>query len=352
MAMRVRDDIVDIGFHAGEDTIYFVSRGFNVLAVEANPGLLEKASRRPWVRLAQESGQLRLLNRGIVPPKKRPEGVPLSKSEANDGEVLPFYVHRKISLWSTMADRSTNPDFHRVNVPTTTCRQLLLDLNVAPLYMKVDIEGFDKACIRSLLKVPARLMPRYISTEDPILLDTLEKLGYNAFKLVDQSLARQGNGAAVAGLAAEGGSGKMLPEEAPSRHPDSSINGKGTAWYNSSFIRADPDWQRILTTGKQRMLHEYDLHGRLAGVGGGQPYTQHLVPRHTVPSRGATITPPDLPSTRGTAHKELHMESKAKGTGFDVAKELTQIRRDMYQMEQHIATVMKALQIQNLTTGV
>jgi hypothetical protein len=38
--------IYDIGMHNGDDTAYYLSRGFNVLAVEANPKLAATATER------------------------------------------------------------------------------------------------------------------------------------------------------------------------------------------------------------------------------------------------------------------------------------------------------------------
>ena len=36
--------IYDIGLHRGEDTAYYVARGFNVIAIEANPDLVAECT--------------------------------------------------------------------------------------------------------------------------------------------------------------------------------------------------------------------------------------------------------------------------------------------------------------------
>src|SRR6187401_2542767 len=57
------DVIYDVGLFDGEDTSYYLSRGYNVVAVDANPLMVEKAK----VRFAKEIAvkRLILLNVGI-----------------------------------------------------------------------------------------------------------------------------------------------------------------------------------------------------------------------------------------------------------------------------------------------
>src|SRR6187399_1860552 len=57
------DVIYDVGLFDGEDTSYYLSRGYNVVAVDANPLMVEKAK----VRFAKEiaAKRLILLNVGI-----------------------------------------------------------------------------------------------------------------------------------------------------------------------------------------------------------------------------------------------------------------------------------------------
>ena len=120
--------------------------------------------------------------------------------------------------------------------------------------------GADQWCLQSLSRLRRGLLPRYVSTEDPMSLRMLTELGYRRFKLVDQSIARRG------GMSFSGG----LPESAASRDPSWAGGVTGNLshrlWYTAEQLRADPDWQRIKRTGKQRMLHEYDLHARLSAI--------------------------------------------------------------------------------------
>ena len=55
--------IYDIGFHKGEDTGFYLSQGYNVIAIEANPELYNKGKTK--FKKEINSGNLVLLNLGI-----------------------------------------------------------------------------------------------------------------------------------------------------------------------------------------------------------------------------------------------------------------------------------------------
>jgi len=61
------DLIYDIGMHEGEDSKFYLAKGFRVVAVEADPLLCEQAADR----LGQfiQSGQLTIVNRAIAPTR-------------------------------------------------------------------------------------------------------------------------------------------------------------------------------------------------------------------------------------------------------------------------------------------
>ena len=75
--MRAKYDpklIYDVGMHNGDDTAYYLWRGFRVVAIEANPELVANAANR--FRSEIEAGHVKILNVGIA---------------AEEGE-LPFWV--------------------------------------------------------------------------------------------------------------------------------------------------------------------------------------------------------------------------------------------------------------------
>jgi FkbM family methyltransferase len=69
-----QDLIYDVGMNNGEDTAYYLRRGFRVVAIEADTRLAKCAAER--FRAQISSGQLRILNIGIA---------------AEEGE-LPFWI--------------------------------------------------------------------------------------------------------------------------------------------------------------------------------------------------------------------------------------------------------------------
>ena len=193
LANRTHTLVFDVGFHSGDDTLYFLEQGHDVVAIDANPVMIRDGLARPALHLARQRGRLNAIASGI--------------SDRLTNQTLAFYVHDTISEWSRFSKppKGKRSQFHEISVPVTTCGELIRKFGV-PAYMKVDIEGSDGACLQSF--EPGRL-PVYVSTEDPLQIDHLISLGYCAFKMVSQQIARRG------GRQFSGG----MPEEAPGRHP-------------------------------------------------------------------------------------------------------------------------------------
>ena len=55
--------VFDLGMHNGDDTAYYLSRGFDVVALDANPKLCEQAQTR--FQTAIDEGRLRIFNAAI-----------------------------------------------------------------------------------------------------------------------------------------------------------------------------------------------------------------------------------------------------------------------------------------------
>ena len=58
--------VFDVGLAGGEDTRLFLSRGWRVLAVEANPAVARAATITPALRRATEDSSLVVVGRAIV----------------------------------------------------------------------------------------------------------------------------------------------------------------------------------------------------------------------------------------------------------------------------------------------
>jgi FkbM family methyltransferase len=174
--------IYDVGLFDGGDTAYYLYRGYNVIAVDANPLMVDQAK----VRFSQEVGaeRLTLLNVGI----------------SSTPGTATFWVS-DTPEWSSFdkAIASRNGTPHRpVSVPTVPFSQLIAEQGV-PYYLKIDIEGNDGLCVDAL---KGSKLPTYISVESECvgdsevvsdeeataMLESLRDVGYKRFKLVNQSL--------------------------------------------------------------------------------------------------------------------------------------------------------------------
>jgi FkbM family methyltransferase len=169
----VHEDLIyDVGMNDGSDTAYYLSRGFRVLAIEANPLLVESAEER-FARFIQ-AGKLRILNIGI----------------ADHCGILPFWVNHEFSGWSSfnhVLASKHGTSSRRLDVNCTTFDRILAEYGV-PHYMKVDIEGYDSYCIDAL---ETGCLPRYLSVEFfrgdfEHMLSRLAQLGYRRFKMIEQ----------------------------------------------------------------------------------------------------------------------------------------------------------------------
>lgn len=165
------DLIYDVGLHHGDDTAYYLTKGFRVLAIEANPVLARNCEKRFSSDIRE--GRLRILNVGIGP---------------SEGHFT-FWVHRVHDEWSSFIRNPSwkGEDCEAISVRCVPFERILVE-HGTPFYLKVDIEGADKLVIQALDREHT---PRYISFEggsDTVRnLCRLTELGYNEFKCIDQT---------------------------------------------------------------------------------------------------------------------------------------------------------------------
>lgn len=168
--------IFDIGMNVGEDTDFYLKKGFRVVAVEANPATCRDAAAKFHEPI--EAGRLIILNRAIAPHRGR----------------VTFYLCRSNSAWSTASPRlrdfwhARGADFEEIEVPGILARDLVGD-HGTPYYMKIDIEGSDILCLDAFTNEAPK--PRYLSIEVDFrrcgeLLMRLRELGYRRFALIGQ----------------------------------------------------------------------------------------------------------------------------------------------------------------------
>ena len=196
--MKLEKDLVfDIGAHRGEDSDYYIRRGFRVVCVECDPYHVAFLRRRFVNEIAD--GRLILIDRAI----------------AERSGSVEFYRNNSNSVWGT-----ADPRWAERNLQAgTEIEQIVVDAiapeelfraHGLPHYLKIDIEGSDMLVVNALAQFATR--PAYLSLEseaesfDKLRAEfaALSALGYNKFKLSSQQI--------VPGQRVPGGSphGKMI----------------------------------------------------------------------------------------------------------------------------------------------
>ena len=168
------DLIFDVGLHNGDDTAHYLRQGYRVVAIDADPTLIEEA--RTQFANAIAARRLELVNVAIGPRR----------------ETAEFWICQTHSAWNSFDRSIASRDGHTprgIEVPCLPFRDLLERYGV-PFYLKIDIEGHDRYCIQALT---APDLPDYVSfeldTPDHTLasLRHLDSLGYTGFKLITQN---------------------------------------------------------------------------------------------------------------------------------------------------------------------
>jgi FkbM family methyltransferase len=175
-----KDLIFDVGLHLGEDSAYYLRKGYRVIGFEANRDLVEHAERRFQAEI--EEGRFRIVSGAI---------------SDTDNPTVTFYTYPTKSEWGTTEpdwiDRNANAGTGvPVEVSVIDFNQVLQTYGV-PWFMKIDIEGADILCLQALRNFEAR--PAFVSIEsekvewDALLGEfcLLEELGFDRFAAVKQS---------------------------------------------------------------------------------------------------------------------------------------------------------------------
>jgi len=176
--------IFDLGFYDGADSAAYLTGGYCVVGVEADPDLVAMALQKYAVWVA--SGQLRIANVAVAP-----------QGETSAWTV--FYKSKCSKEWNsfikTVGCRACVPPHgvdmnacEQVQVTSTDCSGIFGTFGI-PHYLKLDIEGAETGCFEAMKRFPAGTeKPHFVSAEITELayLDALSALGYKGFKLVRQ----------------------------------------------------------------------------------------------------------------------------------------------------------------------
>ena len=164
--------VYDVGVHRGDDTAYYLRKGFRVVGVEANPVMADHLRARFAADIA--SGAFQLLQVGVA---------------EQEGE-LDFWVCDAVTEWSSFSEKKA-PAGGKTSRPVkvrTLPFAAILERHGVPFYCKVDIEGNDHLCLEAM---DATDKPKFTSVEMSLSegdrdLALLKGLGYKRFKIISQ----------------------------------------------------------------------------------------------------------------------------------------------------------------------
>jgi FkbM family methyltransferase len=177
--------IFDLGAHKGEDSDFYLSKGFRVIAIDASNTLCDAVRKR--FQDHPNNDNFKILNYAVT---------------EKDNEIITFYENTGNSVWGTIFDSwvSRNNKMGTTSIKKSA-RTMRLDTLIArelqggePIeYVKIDIEGADMMALKSLSNVKEK--PRFVSLESEKIVweklleefDILKQLGYTKFKIIDQS---------------------------------------------------------------------------------------------------------------------------------------------------------------------
>jgi FkbM family methyltransferase len=172
--------IFDVGMHIGEDTDFYLRKGFKVVSFEANPSLADVCKARFAKQIS--GGQLTIVE-GAIAPKHLGDRIKFYESSASIwGTIEPKWVERNASMGASAKI---------VDVPRVDISEAFNRFGI-PLYLKIDIEGADVYALDAVRELSRK--PKYISIEAEKVdftklvaeLNNLRELGYQKFKIVQQ----------------------------------------------------------------------------------------------------------------------------------------------------------------------
>ena len=183
---KKEDLIYDVGMHKGEDTEYYLRKGFRVVAFEADPDLAKSCRSRLSEYLDQ--GKLTIVEGAIVD---------LASSETSKGKIT-FFKNDQNSVWGTIckdwAERNERlgASSSSIEVDVIDFVSIMRHYGV-PYYLKIDVEGVDTFCVEALQNFQER--PDYVSIESDKTslkqvaneIHLFSSLGYDSFQAVEQS---------------------------------------------------------------------------------------------------------------------------------------------------------------------
>ena len=162
--------ILDIGCHFGLDTEFYLNRGNDVIAVDANPKAVEAVTKK----FSKMESKFRVIHGAIGP---------------SEAESVPFYINQRDDSFSSIfhqnASRQGQDEIISLDVPTVKLAEIIAGKDV-PYYLKADISGAEEFLLMSMGGL--KEIPQYCSiaiTKSETITD-LYNLGYKYFQIKNQ----------------------------------------------------------------------------------------------------------------------------------------------------------------------
>lgn len=184
--MKQKKLIYDVGMCNGDDTDFYLKKGFKVVAFEADPELIAFCRNR--FSDAIKTGQLIIVEGAIVDITTLAEGT----------DKVTFFKNKGNNQWGTVCQNWVDRN-ERCGESSSMIEASVIDFKAClnkygiPYYLKIDIEGMDVLCLEALLSFSEK--PDYVSLESNKVdfealkkeFDLLSKLGYNSFQIINQA---------------------------------------------------------------------------------------------------------------------------------------------------------------------
>jgi FkbM family methyltransferase len=166
-----RQLIFDLGLHKGADAEYYISKGFNVIGVEANPELCKHV--RDANKDALREGKLTVVERALA---------------TSSGHTVSFFINDSHDDWGSLSKDNCEQGVataREIKVDSVTLHDLFKQYG-EPYYIKCDLEGGDAIFAVQLAQSSYR--PPFVSLEATSATDLamLHASGYDRFQLINQ----------------------------------------------------------------------------------------------------------------------------------------------------------------------
>jgi FkbM family methyltransferase len=172
--MKMQPNLIfDLGLHRGLDSLFYLKKGFDVVALEAVEALCKTASENN--QEAVDNGRLKIINRALY--------------HASD-ETVSFFINPDKDDWGSLEKGAAEKGVgqaYEVKVNTITLDDIFKKYGY-PYYIKCDLEGGDAIFVQQALVAPYK--PPFVSVEATSSDDLaiLRACGYNRFQIINQYL--------------------------------------------------------------------------------------------------------------------------------------------------------------------